>query len=511
MRFLLIMSLLVLLPSSSFFLPAYLNQILAKGEHSQAQLAYALRADLPAAWRFELKQARYGSSSWLALSEKLAISDAGVAVELANYYQAQLKLPEAGDTYRRQAVFWYQQGIRLGSPKARLALAQFYFDADQLLQAQSTARDGLDISRFNAETPKVKHALLRLLAKTAIARGETDEIQGYLPLLELSGPGRELAADIKRFQVLASGTAQVPAGGAACPASIQLFATRIGHLHYLEQLIDGVEAGPLAPFVCFAPVRYRRLQALACREDTLSENGYQAKKRRAISCREALWRQDAGSIPSRFLGVLLPQGGANVHLGILYIDSKDSLDVFTHELSHLLGFVDEYPLPAHHNRCSSVQQAPFAHNLAVLAEYYRGERRQVRARVLRQLPWRGQILDDTPILQAQGKGWRLGTPAEYAKRVGVFPARSCDRQKPQAFKPLSGRTKLAYYEEAFPQAYLQRLAARPYDYLMPSFHYNIALALFLQDELAQAKYWLEQSALWETDPGRKAKILAGDF
>ncbi len=524
------MGLLVLLPSSSFFLPPYLSQLLLAGQYSRAQLDYAVKAELPVAWQLKLAEVGYGSAAWRRLNEKLAKTRGSAAVDLARYYQEQsrkhLQQGAEEQDHRHRAIFWYHQGIKHASVQARLGLAQLYFDNNQLLLAQETADKELGFTLLSTSSPAPEHALLQLAVQAAIALGDMDYLKRHLPLLELSTAGRELLADIHRYGVLDSwgeGNAQERGYGmanphavnkpvvASCTASIQLFATRLEHLHYLEQLTHGVESGPLAPFICFAPVRYRAVDTLACRENQVSESKYRVNKRRAIKCREEIWQYDAGAITSRFVGVLLPQGGANVHLGILYIDRQDNLDVFTHELSHLLGFVDEYPLPAHHNRCSEVQQSPFAHNLVVLAEFYQGKRSALRAQVLKQLPWAAQIREDTPIFQAQGNGWQLGTPDEYAKRVGVFPAASCDRQKPQAFKPLSKRTKLAYYEEGFPDAYLKRLSAGPGAFLMPSFHYNIALALFHRGEIKQAKFWLGQAALWESSPARKAKIIMGDF
>ena len=509
MRFLPVLSLLVLLPSSSFFLPAYLNNILDEGQYSPAQLAYAVKTEQPAAWQLKRKQAAYGSKAWLALSEKLALSQGDIAVELARYYQSQAQ--------ERRAIFWYRQGIKLASGEARLELAQLYFDSNRILLAKETATENLNLTRLSRSSDAREHALFSLAVRAAAALGDTDYIKQHLPRLKLSDSGQALLGDIDRFGVLTVAAGPVnlreihQGPKADCSASIQLFATRIEHLHYLEQLIQGVESGPLAPFVCFAPVRYRPIGALGCREAQLNKHGSQEKKRRAITCREEMWHHAASAVNTRFIGVMLPRGGANVHLGILYLDRKDTLDVFTHELSHLLGFVDEYPLPASHNRCSATQQAPFAHNLVVLEEYYRGERDALRAQILKQLPWAAQIRDDTPLLQGEGDRWHLGTPPEYAKQVGVFPAASCDRQKPQAFKPLARRTKLTYYEEDFPDEYLKRLAAEPGAYLMPSFHYNIAQALFHQGQITQAKYWLQQAGLRETLPGRKAKISVGDF
>jgi hypothetical protein len=46
---------------------------------------------------------------------------------------------------------------------------------------------------------------------------------------------------------------------------------------------------------------------------------------------------------------------------------------------------------------------------------------------------------------------------------------------------------------------------------MPSFHYNIALAYYQQNNIEQAKYWLGKAVSWESDDSREKKIRQGDF
>jgi hypothetical protein len=46
---------------------------------------------------------------------------------------------------------------------------------------------------------------------------------------------------------------------------------------------------------------------------------------------------------------------------------------------------------------------------------------------------------------------------------------------------------------------------------MPSFHYNIALAYYQQNNIKQAEYWLKKAASWENDVGRRNKVQQGGF
>ena len=101
--------------------------------------------------------------------------------------------------------------------------------------------------------------------------------------------------------------------------------------------------------------------------------------------------------------------------------------------------------------------------------------------------------------------------------VGLFRAEICDNNSAKkqrdfnAFKPLSGRTKLQYDELNFPTQYLELLHKNSQQFLMPSFHYNIALAYYRQHNIKQANYWLEKSASWESDVSRRKKVRQGDF
>jgi hypothetical protein len=215
---------------------------------------------------------------------------------------------------------------------------------------------------------------------------------------------------------------------------------------------------------------------------------------------------------------MVEKGGANVHLGMMYLDSHDSIDVFSHEISHLLGFVDEYPLAKSHERCLQPQPEPFSHNIAVLNNTYYGDRTILREQILKAIPWAQYISNKTPILQkilGQEKTWRLGTPENNNDHFGLFIAESCDNSSVaskldiSAYKPIAKRTQLRYFAKDFPQEYVTLLSDQSKQFLMPSFHYNMALALYQHGIIEEAKYWLEQATLWEKNSIRRKRIRQG--
>ena len=124
-------------------------------------------------------------------------------------------------------------------------------------------------------------------------------------------------------------------------------------------------------------VRYIPINELDCNNDP----------QKAITCNEVQWELRAKTINTRYVGLMLPEGGANVHLGMLYFDAQDSVDVFAHEISHLLGFVDEYALTPEHSICQQPQKEIFSQNISVLKNRYQGNRKEVRVKVLKQLAW----------------------------------------------------------------------------------------------------------------------------
>jgi len=344
------MSLMVLLPSSSFFLSGYLTQLIAKKSHNEIQLSYAIKQGNLAALNFSVKQTKLGTTSWLSVMTALAKTQGESAYDLADWYLQQserIKNLEESDTIKSKAIMWFEQAIRLNSSipqrKAQYALAQLYFHKNDFLSAQTLTQAIEKNIQLNSASETVDILILQIEA--AIALGQTDVVSEKLlagkDILSKTISGRLLVDDIEKFNVLFVvpkekkyvNSDRQKYRNASCPSSLQLFATNLKHLRQLEQLQLMFLNERLAPFICLAKPRYLPNIVITCNDSSES----------AIQCDESKWANVASSVESRHIGLMVEKGGANVHLGMMYLDSDDSIDVFSHEISHLLGFVDEYP------------------------------------------------------------------------------------------------------------------------------------------------------------------------
>ena len=523
---LLAMSLMIFISSSSFFLPDYLTKKLSDNNFSSAQFYFALKSKNITALTIAEKNAVLGSAHWLTLNRALAKTQPESALKLAYWYQQSAK--KVANNEKRilitSAIMWFEQAIRLDSQTAIIALAELYYRHDNSIKAQATLDKLPEILANN----NLAESALLLRFNMAIDLGDISLVKALLNsnVFTLAPKAKTdfLLADIDKYSVIDDKgvfTNNTLENSSSCITSLQLFATNLKHLKHIERLIKRFKAEqPLAQYICLPTPRYISLKRLDCI----------AKSQEAISCDEGIWQSIAKKVDSQHIGLMLKEGGANVHMGILYFDMKDNVEVFSHEVSHLLGFVDEYPLSKAHDKCRGSQTKIFSHNIAVLKKYYQGSRKSVRFDILKNIPWAASIKNSTPILQLavigedKEKHWRLGTPIEFQQQVGVHISETCQKANKDndfksdlvklsfsAFKPLSRRTQLRYFASDFPQEYLTLLEAKPKAYLMPSFHYNIALALFQQGQTIEAKYWLKQAAKWEEVAAKKLTILKGEF
>jgi tetratricopeptide (TPR) repeat protein len=508
------------LSTSSFFSADLLSRVIANNEHTTSQLNFALAQENEVALSYALKQSKKGSENWQSLAKILAKNNGEVATLLAEFYLGKKYLAESFSSQSAQATLWYQQAIRLNYSKASIGLAELYFQQGDYLAAQSLLAKFKLMELRPSQYDDVTVAAIILTIKVAISIGDITLVNSLLikfsSLLHTSEIGGLLLNVIEKYQVLPSvGDNDIKSDSKAltCSNSIQIFATNLLHLTKAEQLVKRFKNKPLNGLVCFSPVRYLPLTTLSCSSASQS----------TILCDESKFDNVADSVTTRYIAIMSPEGGANVHLGILYFDAKDSVDVVEHEVSHLLGFVDEYPLGKGHVKCRTSQQQISAQNIAVLQNSYQGERSAIRSKVLRQLAWAEQIKTTTPILYVKDaaskkhQDWELGTPERFEQEVGLFRSETCDNNSAKqkstfsAFKPLVARTKLQYDELNFPEQYIALFERNSVDFLMPSFHYNIALAYYQQNNIEQAKYWLGKAASWESDDSRRKKIRQGDF
>jgi len=499
-KILLLMSLTLVLTSSSFFLPLYISQNIDNDKLSTDELTIGeSRGVIPAIKQLYSLQEK-GSREWLRLAKKLARNDGEIANELAMFYGQQ------GNN--KDTLYWLVKAKELGNKNARYALIEHLITEHNYNQAITLLSPILD-----------EEKAFKFRVKVALLLGDVAFIKEQLLTLK-DNPNattqlQYLVNLIKKYKILAEDSYLAPNSDSNvlqpivlntstinhCDNSIQFFATSLNDLQHVELLIEQFNRHKLAEAFCFQTVRYIPINELNC----------QYQQGNAIRCDESIWQMKSATISSRFIAVMLPQGGANVHLGMLYLDNQDTVEVLAHEVSHLLGFVDEYPLPNHHLKCAAVQSTPFAHNAVVLQRFYQGNRDLLRKNILKQLPWAGKIAKSTPILTATKSGWKLGTPKDYSGSIGVYPSSTCDNSNVSSFRPLARNTQLTYFELDFPKEYFEILKSSRYDFRMPSYHYNVALALFNKHQISEARIWLTHAAEFELKPKRKTKILKGDF
>jgi hypothetical protein len=462
-KILLISSAVILLLSLFFFINTYRENV-SKATITRQQLSTLERLDVFTNTQERLAElfATDNLIAWQHLAQLHADNSPQTAYQLAEYFRA--------DQQIKRALLWYQVAIRQHHEKSRVALANIYFDQHQFDKIKP-----LLVSILTNDNA------LALLYKLALQQGDLAFIDEYKKRLAQS-ENIALFRELVKFSVFDSNiTSKLIAANisqkSTCLVDVQLFATNLTGLQHGEQLISAFGQHDLAKYICLATPKYIASNALRC----------QHRPSEKISCNATVWF-DQGGISTRYIGVIVEQGGANVDNGIMYIDQQDNLDVLIHELSHFIGFVDEYSLPSQHQKCQHVQQTPFAHNLVVLPDFYQGSRAEVRELILSQVPWRSLIKNSTPILTKHGQGWQLATPREYQNEIGLFTSASCNKSAEiQAYKPLMQRTKLEYFELHFPQRYLDIINLAPRDYLMPSYHFNVSRDWARQGDYVRAR------------------------
>jgi len=489
---------MVLIPSGSFFLPDYLNKGIEEKTISKHELTIAVDLALPAAYRYKLNDLTIESVEWFYFAKKLARLDSEYALQLAAIYQI--------EDDSKASIFWYKKAIKLKHPKAATQLADYYISTNRLDEAKVLLQTHIDSA-----------VSLSKLISIAITQGNIAYIQKYLPELYRLGE-TDLIEQVLHYRILTNkdlaqfnsldnfSTFGSNHPSVACENNIQLLGSNLANLQHLKSLIKQVDSHPLADYFCFETPRYIPITQLDCI----------AEGELAIQCDESMWIEYEQTVNSRYLGLMLDNGGANVNKGILYLDKHDDVNVFTHELSHLLGFIDEYELSKKHVACQSVQQAAFAHNVVVLPEFLKGNKLSVLEKIKHQIPWQENIESNTVILTKVGNKWKIGTPDLNAKNhssdIGLYPVDTCNKENIKAFKPLPQVTQLNYYEEDFPEFYASMLQNDPARFSMPSYHYNVAQALFNKGKDEEGVKWLSYALLHEDITSKKYhRIKRGGF
>ena len=467
------MSIVILILLCSFFLlyiyslTSYQNKIIhANISRNQLQIFELITPFINKEQRLANLLIVGNRSAWLHLAKIYAQQNSDIAYQLAQYYFSQ------GE--KKSALVWYQQAIRQHHKIARIALAKHYFDTQQYQKIKALLLPIID----NEKALVMLYQLAIQLGDTAFISqhqatlANSTETDFYNQLVDFSVFNLHEKNNVNSINKT---TAQVKSALEQCGVDVQFFATNLAGFHHGKKLIAQFQQHELSKKLCLQNPKYIPAHQVNC----------QHNKQDRITCKASIWAT-RNDINSRYIGLIVEQGGANVDHGIMYIDQQDNLDVLVHELAHFIGFIDEYPLPEQHQKCAKNQIAPFSHNVVTLKKIHHGERAKIRKRILAQLPWGSLIKDSTPILSKikstselkLTESWVLNTPKFYQNELGVYNAHSCDKSpNVQAFKSHYTRTKLEYFELNFPQEYIKIMDLAPNKFLMPSYHFNVSREL----------------------------------
>lgn len=454
---------LVIIYTGVINLPTFVSNLLNQNIHNTWLQDYGRSQQLSAYYLYQRRHNSVGSTDWLLATQQLAKTSSTNAIELADWYR------QNNDNVQQQ--FWLQQAINLDSKKASLLLAKLlltmtkYNEAHKALHALDSRVDKKRLTTEQLTDKQINTLLFDI--KLSVRLGDVEHVKELAAQLS-NITIRTIAVDktkeiLNRYKIV---NQQVMVSNAfTCKLSILPIATNIEDLEILDQLLYEVGTQSLGKSFCFATPIYQPLNTLGCL----------AKEGKRIECQRQTFQRLAKQTKAKYIMAMMPRGGANVNNGILYIDSADTVDVVNHELSHLLGFVDEYPLPINHAKCMAEQSQSFAHNIMVVKNNYDVSGEGWRENILARIPWAEQIKADTPLRFLNKEKWQLGTPKSHIDEIGLFKTNTCQGKRYdengelielQVFKPVSVNTQLEYFELAFPKQYIDIFLQAPQRFIM---------------------------------------------
>lgn len=508
-----ILSLLVLLPSSSFWLNGHLEKEISAGNSSSNVILFAANKKLPTAITAKLALLETTPSAKLAYLNHLGLTSRDYALQLANYYLKQNNQPNY--------LKWLLQSAALKNDVAIDHLITHFYQ----LKHYNKALYWLTESEIKTDSQLVIHA------KILLALGQTSKAITTADKLSSAKIKKQLNAQFNRFGVfeysdkapnslskLSGRIKQVVHSKPQCLKSVSMVATNLDDLNKMASFKQRLSQHSFSSYFCIDNITYMPITSLDCKHVNQA----------VIDCNETPWHKETSRFPTDYLAIMLPQGGANVHYGILYLDSADSFDVFTHELSHLLGFVDEYQVANSHKVCQMPHGAK-GHNIALLPKripklfqdsFGSLAHRKVRESLLDILPWGSLIENEHNILVDKGDFWQVGSassgvslneqrasaqlkhtsqanfsnePLTKDKSLGLYIAETCSQGQYAAFKPMNKATSLRHTDVVFPKEYHDILALSPEQFLMPMYYFNIAASHYRINQDEQGDYWLARA------------------
>jgi hypothetical protein len=457
-----------MLSSSTFDRVSALLHQLVESSYQPSSFPLSIHNQQLALLNHLIEQYPVGSRQWLMIQQALAESSADANLALAHYFHLNNQ-----HSLQKKAL---DRAFELSPLKSFPALLAFYQTEYSTEKAWDFVQQQRGLIKHLSQTDQ--------LIKLAIDQGEISAITSWIPRAS-----QALLLQLAQFNLLDN---QLKTPVPQCENSVQVIALTFRGLVHGLQLIQQFQHGPLAAYFCFQPIRYVPTQQFVCRTDN---NKKVNRKLTAIRCDEKQLTTVDG-LNTRFITLILPSGGANVHYGVMYLDYQDTIKVFEHEAMHWLGFVDEYPLPTSHDFCQQLK--PSALNVVKLPF---ANKNNIALDEL-QLPWKSWI---TNTEHSQNKRYQATTGDEY--QVGLYLSDTCQQSSLSSYKPLNYATNMQFYELPIPSFYLTLIEQDKNQHRSPSYDYNIALALLAHQE-KEGWRWLERAKNKETDPHRKARIMS---
>lgn len=235
------MSLLVLLPTSSFSLKQFLNQQIQQGQATSAQVNYAASIHVISALKLKLKQYTTGSDNWLNSLTLLASKDISATYELAMYYK------QVGN--EQQYLYWLNLGSKQSYPRAKLDLISFYYQQEQYSQVIAETEFvaipvNTELNLERIASIELADNFLALRAKALLVHGKMDELIAFQaqfhnePLYPII---QNVMRHLTEFKVFEHTSTRTDIAALAertqtkqCPSSISLIATQYEDLEHLK-------------------------------------------------------------------------------------------------------------------------------------------------------------------------------------------------------------------------------------------------------------------------------------
>lgn len=420
--------------------------------------------------------------------QQVAINDGQLSFNLYLYYK---------NKHTLRAQTWLERAASLGTIDAQLLLIQ----------------QSIELGRFE----EVEHSLKLLAADNISAadmlityyvdQGKHELAEQLVVQPSYINISENLHSQLVNYSIISSELSASEFSGDICKNTVQWFASTLEDLQEAENnIVSLLSVAIVADNFCFKPVRYIPKQALACETDA---------KTTRVSCDDLLLSDIDISSDVKYLALTVNNTKAFVNRGILYVASGQSTNIILHEFMHLLGFVDEYPLPSNHQLCNELKANQFiaavAPNVVLSATTAllnnANSPQELRQKLLAIIPWAKQIAPSTPLITLHSGQWRLGTPARFNHEVGLFASNTCNDSHTIAWKPISEMTSMEYFDIALTSEYQQLHTDVINEFSMPSYHYNIALAYLDKNLEKQAHNWLNFAVQFEQDERKKTKIL----